>query len=166
MPHGCAFLSICFISYCMQLAEQAFHRAPLLPAGSEPKTCPCALRILPSKPARPTCVVCYANTGIIIRIKSKFRIKLVKLVTEGVRLKPSVLTILSNKMKLSFKHSYLEHLKLQVSILLTLNRKCSCSSTQQRQQKMSVFINRGKITSTAGEILCRISSCPRGSSFF
>lgn len=94
----------------------------------------------PSKPARPPCMVCYANTGIIIRIKSKLRIKLVKLVTEGVRFKPSVLTLLNNKMKLSFKHSHLEHLKLQVSILLTLNRKCLCSSTQQQQLKMSVFL--------------------------
>lgn len=37
VPYGHAFLSICFIYYCMQLAVQAFHRAPWLPAGPEPK---------------------------------------------------------------------------------------------------------------------------------
>lgn len=61
-------------------------------------------------------------------------------------------------MKLSFKHSHLEHLKLQISILLTL--------VQQQHQKMFVFINKGKITSTAEEVLCGSSSYPRRSSFF
>lgn len=52
VPHGHAFLSTCFISYCMQLAVQAFHGAPLLPGGPEPKP---ALMLsgssLPNQPA-------------------------------------------------------------------------------------------------------------------